>query len=134
MRMDREGHKYPPYVLRPDLEMAKRYLESQGGNVDLSYVPLSYMVFLRGEAHGVELFKDLDIPRKQALFAGQRYEWFAPLQWNVPVRVESTVKRISAKDGKNGKLWFADIELEYFDDKSGSLLMRETARIVKKGS
>ena len=82
MRKEREGHIYPRYTLRPNRDLAEKYLASQGAPLDLSALPLTYMIFLRGEAHGIDLFQDLDIPRTKALHGGQRYEWFAPIGWN----------------------------------------------------
>src|SRR5438874_2132542 len=73
MRKEREGWTYPAYRLRPDRALAAKYLEAQGAPADLAAVPLTYMIFLRGEGHGVDLFKDLDIPRDdRAVLGGDR--------------------------------------------------------------
>ena len=53
MRMDKQGHVYPPYRLRADRALASKYLQAQSAPVDLGTVPLTYMIFLRGEAQGV---------------------------------------------------------------------------------
>src|ERR1700740_2013732 len=81
MRMDRAGHVYPPYRLKPDRGLAKKFLVGLGLSTEPQTVPPTYMIFLRGETLGVDLFKDLDIPREKALHGGQRYEWLSPVRW-----------------------------------------------------
>ena len=132
MRKEREGWTYPAYRLLPDRALAAKYLEAQGEAADLAAVPLTYMIFLRGEAHGVDLFKDLDIPRDKALHGGQRYEWHAPIGWDEALDVTATVERITEKTGKNGTLWFADVAYEYRRARDGALALRELTRIIKR--
>jgi hypothetical protein len=132
MRKEREGWTYPAYRLRPDRALAAKYLEAQGEAADLAAVPLTYMIFLRGEAQGVDLFKDLDIPRDKALHGGQRYEWHAPIGWDDALDVTATVERITEKTGKNGTLWFADVAYEYRRARDGALALRELTRIIKR--
>lgn len=133
MRKEHEGKSFPAYRLRPDRELAEKYLISQQVDVDLTEVPLTYMIFLRGEAYGVDLFKDLGIPRSRALHGGQRYEWFAPIGWDDDVEVTATIRKIVEKVGKGGTLWFGDIEYEYRRAADGELLVRELTRIIERG-
>lgn len=133
MRKEREGWVYPTYRIRPDRELARKYLAAQGVAGTPAEVPPTYMIFLRGEAHGVDLFKDLDIPRQRALHGGQRYEWLAPIGWEDDVDVTAKVLRITEKTGKNGTLWFADVEYEYRLARSNELAVRELTRIIKRG-
>jgi hypothetical protein len=132
MRKEREGKTYPAYRLRPDRGLAAKYLAAQGAPEDLAAVPLTYMIFLRGEAHGVDLFKDLDIPRDKALHGGQRYEWHAAIGWDDALDVTATVERITEKAGKNGTLWFADVAYDYRRARDGVLALREITRIIKR--
>lgn len=132
MRKEREGHIYPAYTLRPSRDLAAKYLASQGAPVELCAVPLTYMIFLRGEAHGVDLFQDLDIPRNKALHGGQRYEWFAPIGWDDDVRVTTTVLKIVEKTTKNGPLWIADIQYDYALAGTQQVAVRELTRIIKR--
>src|SRR3990170_43283 len=87
MRMDRLGHVYPAYRIKPDRMLARKFMVGLGVDGEPERVPPTYMIFLRGETLGVDLFKDLDIPRQKALHGGQRYEWFAPLDWSDDVDV-----------------------------------------------
>jgi len=132
MHMDKQGHVYPPYRLRADRALASKYLEAQGAPVDLRAVPLTYMIFLRGEAQGVDLFRDLDIPRQKALHGGQRYEWYASIGWDDEVEVTTTVARITEKATKSGPLWIADVVYDYRLAGSGALALRETSRIIQR--
>src|SRR3546814_13539566 len=75
MRMEMQGHVYPPYPLKIDKGLAEKFLRSMGLQSESENVPPTYLIFLRGEAHGVNLFTDLDIPRTRALHGGQKYEW-----------------------------------------------------------
>lgn len=133
MRKELEGKQYPSYRLRPSRDLAQKYLASQGATTCLDEVPPTYMIFLRGEPHGVDLFRDLDIPRNRALHGGQRYEWFAPIGWDDELEVVARVQKITEKTTKNGSLWFADLEYEYRHVRSGELALRETTRIIKRG-
>lgn len=132
MKMEKEGYVYPRYNLRADRTLAAKYLESQGAPVELATVPPTYMIFLRGEAHGVDLFRDLDIPRQKALHGGQRYEWHAPIGWDDDVEVTTTIERITEKGTKAGPLWIADVAYEYRLAASGQLALREISRLIKR--
>ncbi len=132
--MDLQGHVYPTYRLRPDRAKAAAMLAGMGLAVDSDpVVPPTYFIFLRGETRGADLFKDLDIPRTKALHAGQRYEWYAPIGWDDEVEVTVRIAKLTAKEGKAGKLWFADVEFEYRLASSGTLAVREITRLVKRG-
>src|SRR6187431_3238012 len=97
MRMDRAGHVYPPYRLRPNRRLAKQFLTGLGLTDGPDRVPPTYMIFLRGETLGVDLFKDLDIPRQKALHGGQRYEWFAPVTFDDELNVTATIDKVVEK-------------------------------------
>jgi len=131
MRMEREGHVYPPYRLKPDRALAAAYLKSLGIEEAPNRVPPTYMIFLRGETLGLNLFDDLDIPRTKALHAGQRYEWHRPIGWGDEVEVTATVTKLSEKDGRRGKIWFADVTYDYRLLPSRALALREVTRLVK---
>ena len=126
-----EGHVFPAFKLRPNHALAAQYLESQGAPADASAVPPTYMIFLRAEAHGIDLFKDLDIPRQKALHGGQRYEWFAPIGWDAEVSVTVTVNKITEKQTKSGTLWFADVQYDYALA-DGTPALREITRLIKR--
>jgi hypothetical protein len=132
MNMSLEGRVYPSYRLKPDRVLAAKMLAGQGLGAPAA-VPPTYFIFLRGETRGVDLFTDLDIPRNKALHAGQRYEWFAPVGWDDEVDVTTRIAKLTAKEGKGGKLWFADIEYEYRLVPAGNLALREITRLVKRG-
>lgn len=132
MRMDRAGHVYPAYRLRPDRALARKMLSAIGVDDQPQHVPPTYLIFLRGEKHGVDLFSDLDIPRQKALHGGQRYEWFAPLAWDEEVEAVATVERIVEKQGKRGPIWFADVTFEYRRVRDNGLILRELTRLVKQ--
>ena len=125
-----EGHVYPAYKLTVDRTLAAQYMESQGSPAGPG-VPATYMIFLRGEPHGIDLFKDLDIPRDKALHGGQRYEWFAPIGWDDEVTVTVTVRKITEKQTKSGQLWFADVRYDYALA-DGRPALRELTRIIKR--
>lgn len=126
-----EGHVYPAFTLRPNRTLAAQYLEAQGAPADSAAVPATYMIFLRAEAHGIDLFKDLDIPREKALHGGQRYEWFAPIDWDDDMTVTVTVQKITEKQSKGGPLWFADIQYDYALP-GGMPALREITRLIKR--
>ena len=132
MNMQLEGKVYPPYRLRPDRALAAKMLAGQGRAAPASGPP-TYFIFLRGETRGVDLFTDLDIPREKALHAGQRYEFLAPIGWNDEVEVTTRIAKLAAKEGKGGKLWFADVEYEYRVLPARTLALREITRLVKRG-
>jgi hypothetical protein len=133
MNMQLEGKVYPPYRLQPDRALAAKMLAGQGRASAPAEVPPTYFIFLRGETRGVDLFTDLDIPRERALHAGQRYEWLAPIGWDDEVEVTARIAKLAAKEGKGGKLWFADIEYEYRLLPARILALREITRLVKRG-
>jgi hypothetical protein len=134
MRMDRQGFVYPPYRLRIDRSRAAQYVAAQGAHLgDDGAVPPTYMIFLRGESQGVDLFVDLGIPRQRALHGGQRYEWFLPMGWDDTFEVTARVVKITEKTSKSGPLWFADVEYDYRNEASGELALRETTRIIERG-
>ena len=140
MNMQLEGKVYPPYRLKPNRALAAKMLAGQGlagapeadSATALAAVPPTYFLFLRGAAHGVDLFADLDIPREKALHAGQRYEWLAPIGWDDEVEVTARIAKLAAKEGKGGKLWFADVEYEYRLLPARTLALREITRLVKR--
>lgn len=133
MNMQLEGKVYPPYRLKPDRALAAKMLAGQGLGGDGGAVPPTYFIFLRGETRGVDLFTDLDIPREKALHAGQRYEWHAPVAWDDEVEVTARIAKLTAKESKAGKLWFADVEYEYRILPARTLALREITRLVKRG-
>src|SRR3546814_20391745 len=98
-------------------------LQSESENV-----PPTYLIFLRGEAHGVNLFTDLDIPRNRALHGGQKYEWFSPIQWDDSMEVTARVVTITEKTTKSGPLWIADVEYDYKRAADGQLVLGELTR------
>ncbi len=131
MNMQLEGKVYPPYRLKPDRTRAAKMLAGMGLGAPRE-VPPTYLIFLRGGALGVDLFTDLDIPREKALHGGQRYEWLAPVGWDDELEVIVTIEKLAAKEGKGGKLWFADVRYEYRLVRSGALALREITRLVKR--
>jgi hypothetical protein len=133
MNMQLEGKVYPPYRIKADRALAAKMFAGQGLTGAPADVPPTYFLYLRGETRGVNLFVDLDIPRERALQAGQRYEWFAPIGWDDEVEVTARIAKLTAKESKSGKLWFADIEFEYRTLPERTLALRETTRIVKRG-
>lgn len=132
MRMDRAGHVYPSYRIRPDRALARKFVAGLGIEGEPEHVPPTYMIFLRGETLGVDLFKDLDIPRQKALHGGQRYEWFGPISWDDELDVCAKVDKITEKQGKRGPVWFADITFEYRRAADDKLVLRELTRLVKQ--
>lgn len=133
MRKERQGYVYPPYRLSPRKDLVGKFWQSVGGVGDGEGVPPTYMIFLRGEAQGVDLFRDLDIPRNRALHGGQRYEWFDVVNWGDVLDVTATIDRITEKLSKSGSLWFADITYEYVNSVTKKLVLRELTRIIKRG-
>lgn len=130
MRTELQGRTYPPYRLRPDRDKARKLMDALGAPDD-NTLPLTYLIFLRGETLGVDLFKDLDIPREKALHGGQRYEWFAPVTFDDELSVTATIDRVTEKQGKRGPIWFADVSFEY-RKADGELALRELTRLVKQ--
>jgi MaoC dehydratase-like protein len=132
MRMERAGHVYPTYRIKPDRSLARQFMAGLGVDREPERVPPTYMIFLRGETLGVDLFWDLDIPRQKALHGGQRYEWFAPLTWDDEIAVTAKVDKIIEKQGKRGPIWFADVSFEYRRARDNTLVLRELTRLVKQ--
>ena len=132
MNLEMAQHTYPPYRLVPDRELAREFMAALGFDAAPESVPPSYLIFLRGETLGVDLFKDLDIPRQKALHGGQRYEWFAPVTFDDELLVTARVESITEKDGKRGKIWFANVSFEYRNANDGTLVVRELTRLIKQ--
>jgi hydroxyacyl-ACP dehydratase HTD2-like protein with hotdog domain len=107
---DHEGKVYPPYQVRPDRAMGLQYAQALG------------------------LSTDLDIPRHQALHGGQRYEWFAPVEWDEVLQVHVRIDRVLEKNSKAGPLWFVDASFDYHHAQSGVLAVREITRLIKRGA
>ncbi len=131
MNFDMQGHVYPPFKLRPNRELAARFLMGQGVEPETPAVPPTYMIFLRGEAHGVDLFNDLDISRQKVVHGGQRYEWYAPIDWDDELTVTATVEELFEKDGKSGKIRFAHVAFDYANA-SGERVLREITRLIER--
>jgi len=129
--MEMQGHVYPPYRLRIDKGLASKLLRSMGME-ETDAVPATYLIFLRGEAQGVNLFTDLDIPRNKALHGGQKYEWFEPIGWDDTLQVTATVEKITEKTTKSGPLWIADVVYDYQRESDGKPVLRELTRIIKR--
>lgn len=132
MDMSKQGHVFPPFQVTPDREMAAQFLQGQGVSPETETVPPTYLIFLRGENRGADLFATLDIPREKALHGGQSYAWHGPVAWDVPLDVTARVDFIVEKTGKNGTVWFADVSFEYRNP-DGSLAVREVTKLVKRG-
>lgn len=131
MNMDRQGYVFPPFAVRPDKALAEKLLRGQGADVDLSAVPPTYMIFLRGETRGANLFEALGIHRKRALHGGQRYEWCGPISWDEDYSVTATVEKITEKQGRSGRIWFADVALDYARA-DGTRVLREITRLIER--
>ena len=131
MNMDRLGHVFPPFTVRAEKALAEKLLRGQGAAVDLSAVPPTYMIFLRGESRGANLFEELGIHRKRALHGGQRYEWYEPVAWDEELSVTATVEKITEKQGRSGKIWFADVALDYARA-DGTRVLREITRLIER--
>ena len=132
MKMSMQGHVYPPYRLTPDRARAREFMAALGIDAEPAVPPPTYLVFLRGETRGINLFKDLDIPREKALHGGQRYEWFAPVTFDDVFDVTVTVDKMVEKTGKRGKVWFADVTFDYRFAGTDRLAVREVTRLVKQ--
>lgn len=131
MNFDMQGHVYPPFKLRPNRELAAQFLMGQGVEPEVTTVPPTYMIFLRGEAHGVDLFSDLDISRQKVVHGGQRYEWYERIGWDDELTVTATVEELFEKDGKSGKIRFAHVAFEYVNG-SGERVLREITRLIER--
>lgn len=132
MNMHLQGKVYAPYRLKPDRAVAATMLRGMGIDAPPVEVPPTYLIFLRGEEHDVDLFRDLDIPREKALHGGQRYEWLAPIGWDDEMEVTATVDKLTEKEGKAGKVWFADVSFEYKRVRDGKVALREVTRLAKR--
>ncbi len=131
MNMDRQGYVFPPYTVRPERALAEKLLRGQGAAADPGTVPPTYMIFLRGETRGANLFEELGIHRKRALHGGQRYEWYEPIAWDEELSVTATVETITEKQGRSGKIWFADVALDYARA-DGTRVLREITRLIER--
>jgi len=132
MDMSKQGYVFPTFQVTPDRAMAAQFLQGQGAPPDAETVPPTYLIFLRGETRGADLFKALDIPREKALQGGQTYAWHAPVVWDEPLDVVARVESIIEKSGRNGTVWFADVSFEY-RNVDGILAVREVTKLVKRG-
>lgn len=131
MNMNMQGHIYPPFRLKPDRALAEKFLRGQGASPDLSTVPPTYMIFLRGEQRGANLFGDLGIPREKALHGGQRYEWHDQIGWDDELDVTVTVEKVVEKEGRGGKIWFADVAFDYART-DGTKVLHEITRLIER--
>lgn len=131
MNMNMQGHIYPTFRLKPDRALAEKFLRGQGASPDLSTVPPTYMIFLRGEQRGANVFSDLGIPREKALHGGQRYEWHDQIRWDDELDVTVTVEKVVEKDGRGGKIWFADVSFDYAR-LDGNKVLREITRLIER--
>lgn len=131
MNMNMQGHIYPPFRLKPERALAEKFLRGQGAPSDLSAVPPTYMIFLRGERRGANLFGDLGIPREKALHGGQRYEWFEQIEWDDELDVTVTIEKLVEKEGRGGKIWFADVAFDYARP-DGTKVLREITRLIER--
>lgn len=131
---EHEGRAYPPARLKPDPDLAARYWRALGQTPPPAELPPTYLIFLRCERLGIDLFTDLNIPREQALHGGQRYEWFAPIGLNDVLDVHVRIDRVTEKQSKSGPLWFVDVSFEYRLADSGQLALREVTRLIKRGA
>ena len=132
MKLEMAQYVYPPYRLQPDRELARKFMQALGADTQLDRLPPTYLIFLRGESLGVDLFRDLDIPREKALHGGQRYEWFTPVAFEDELSVTATVGKITQKEGKRGRIWFVDITYDYRRVRDGTLAVREVTRLIKQ--
>lgn len=132
MRGERAGQVYPAFRVRPDRALARKMNAGMGIDADPEHVPPTYMIFLRGETRGVNLFADLDIPRQKALHGGQRYEWYGPIGWDDEFDVTAKIDEIIEKQSKRGPIWFANVSFEYRRASDQMLVLRELTRLVKQ--
>lgn len=131
--MEHEGRVFPRLRMSPDPELARQYWQTLGVEPAPRDLPLTYLIFLRSERLGVNLFEELDIPRQQALHGGQRYEWFLPVTADDALDVDIRVDRVVHKQSKSGPLSFVDVTFEYRLASSGDLAVREVTRLIKRG-
>jgi hypothetical protein len=132
MKTEMTEHVYAPFRLKAEPELARKFMAALGVNEPPATVPPTYLIFLRGERLGVDLFKDLDIPREKALHGGQRYEWYAPITFEDDLDVIARVGKIVEKQGKRGTIWFADVSFDYHRARDGKLAVREITRLIKQ--
>ena len=131
MQTQMTGHVYPPYRLKPDRELARKLRTALAWDED-DVVPATYLIFLRGERLGVDLFDDIAIPRQKALLGGQRYEWFAPVSFDDELSVRATVGTVTEKQGKRGTISFVNVTYEYRRVRDGQLVVREVTRLIEQ--
>jgi len=131
MRMEMKGAVFPSYEVRPDRRLAEQFIAGTGGEGAPDAVPPTYMIFLRGESLGLNLFEQLGIPRQRALHGGQRYDWGVPIRWDDTLSVTATVSSIVEKQGSAGRIWFADIEFVY-TNQNGERALTEITRLIER--
>ena len=131
MKTEKQGTVFPSYSVAPDRKLAELFAEGAGFDSAPESVPPTYMIFLRGESVGVNLFEELGIPRQKALHGGQRYDWERPIEWDETLTVTARVASIVEKQGKSGRIWFADIEFAY-DDAHGKRVLTEITRLIER--
>ena len=134
MRVEMQGHVYPPYRLRPDRGLARKFMSALGVNAEPRNRRRPISSFFAARSWGLIFSRIIHIPREKALHGGQRYEWFSPVSFDdefvVTARVEN---KIVEKEGKRGKVWFADgVDFEYRLAQSGELAVREVTRLVEQ--
>jgi hypothetical protein len=132
--MEHEGRVFPRLRLLPDRELANQYWAALGVDSPPQALPPTYLIFLRAERLGIDLFKELGIPRQQALHGGQRYEWFVPVGPDDALDVDIRVERVAQKQSKSGPLSFVDVSFDYRLASSGALAVREITRLIKRGA
>lgn len=131
MNVEKQGVSFPSYTVVPNRHLADLITRGTGIDRVPDNVPPTYMIFLRGESVGVNLFEELDIPRQKALHGGQRYDWVRPVEWDDTLTVTARVASIVEKQGKSGRIWFADIEFAY-DDSQGKRVLTEITRLIER--
>jgi hypothetical protein len=124
-------HTFPPFRIQAERARAAQFAAALGIE-PRAQVPATYMIFLRGENLGVDLFRTLGIPRQKALLGGQRYEWLAPIGFDDELEVQARVESISEKQGKRGRIWFADVSFEYRRVRDRALVLREVTRLIEQ--
>lgn len=132
--IEHQGKVFPVLRLIPDEDLARRYWQALGVEPAPASLPPTYLIFLRAERLGVDLFKELGIPRQQALHGGQRYEWHAGVGPQDALDLEITVERVVHKQSKAGPLSFVDVRFDYRLADSGALAVREITRLIKRGA
>lgn len=131
--IENEGRVFPRLRLLPDPGLAEQYWAALGVQSPPQALPPTYLIFLRAERLGVDLFKEFGIPRRQALHGGQRYEWFEDFGVDDALDVDVRVDRVAHKQSKSGPLSFVDVVFEYRRAQGDGLVAREVTRLIKRG-